>query len=213
MPPRLTEQRVKKVQRELDALYEQRALKAIEAHLDKNPELVPKVLTMFALGAWPVLPTPCSHKAGRLIFESSSPCDRPSALRTNSFDPKASDAAGSADVEVLPRSYWRFSNLPAKKVDALLVALEPDCCSVVDLATLRDRVDHHRLLWFALDVRSNSKIPTLPERTWPALLEWAMDSYKAAGARLRRQRPRSLLDVGHVEASCQPAAHSQQRVR
>ena len=51
MPPRLTDQKVKKAQQELDALYEQRCLKAIDVHLDKNPELVPRVLSLFALGA------------------------------------------------------------------------------------------------------------------------------------------------------------------
>jgi len=217
MPPRVTAQRAKKVQQELDALYEQRALTKIEAHLDAKPELVSKVLALFALGARPVSAADalfsaadalCHDNAGHLVLGaaadflinvvSSSHC----LLRTNSFD-KPDDAAGSADI-MLPRSYTRFANLPVKQVDMMLSTIEPDI-SRVDLASLSNKEDHHRLLWFALGVLPNMKLPALPQRTWPALFDWAMDSYKAAGSRLRTHGPQQLKLLCSVVFACLPA--------
>lgn len=71
----------------------------------------------------------------------------------------------------------------------MLTAIEPVVCSPVDLASLGNKADHHRLLWFALDVLPNTKLPALPERTWSAFLEWARGRYRAAGARLHRHCP------------------------
>lgn len=113
---------------------------------------------------------------------------------------------------MLSRSYWRFANLPTKKVDSMLTAIEPSL-SLVELAGLCHSEDHHRLLWFALDVLPNTKIPALRERTWPAFIEWAEGCYRAAGARLRLHCPLFFGFQGfcqHAGPSPAPPAHVRQ---
>lgn len=107
-------------------------------------------------------------------------------LRTGFFNVPVQTITNPGDEE-LPRTLIRFKNIPFYRVLSLLELSNPAVFSLVALAQLSKKADSLHMLWYALDVNGETRIPPLNPKTWNSLFAWAKVAYVTCGSRVGQQ--------------------------